>query len=431
MGDELRHAFTLAHRWVGLAIAAFLVVSGGTGAIIAWEHELDELLNPHLFLVSTPGNALPPTDLARMIEAREPRARVIYVPFVDEPGHARVYRVEGRRDLLSGKRFQLGYSEVFIDPATGAELGRRQWGQTWPVTRETLIPFLYVLHYSLHLPAFWGISEWGFWLMGAVAMAWCLDCFVGFYLTLPLKKRVRTHRGSVEHQLTKSWWDRWKPAWKIKRSGSTYRKTFDTHRALGLWTWGMLFILAFTGVSLNLYREIFLPVVTTVATVTPTPYETRKPQAANLQDPEISFAKAAELGAAEVSRRGWDLQVGGIRYAGEIALYEVRLFRDGKERLAGVRHTILYIDAHDGRLVADRQPWSGTSADIFIQAQLPLHSGSIIGLPGRILISVMGLVVAGLSVTGVIIWSRKFTARKFQASDASRAAVGHQPPREI
>ncbi len=35
------------------------------------------------------------------------------------------------------------------------------------------------------------------------------------------------------------------------------------------------------------------------------------------------------------------------------------------------------------------------------------HSGRILGLPGRILISLMGLVVAILSVTGVVIWARK------------------------
>ncbi|MNO08416.1 hypothetical protein D3C81_2310440 [compost metagenome] len=46
-----------------------------------------------------------------------------------------------------------------------------------------------------------------------------------------------------------------------------------------------------------------------------------------------------------------------------------------------------------------------------MQAQLPLHSGRILGLPGRILISAMGLVIAMLSVTGVIIWWRKRAAR--------------------
>jgi uncharacterized iron-regulated membrane protein len=70
-------------------------------------------------------------------------------------------------------------------------------------------------------------------------------------------------------------------------------------------------------------------------------------------------------------------------------------------------------------LLGDRQPWKGTAADLFVQAQFPLHSGRILGLPGRILISAMGLVVAILSVTGVVIWARKRRARL--AREASTA----------
>ena len=65
-----------------------------------------------------------------------------------------------------------------------------------------------------------------------------------------------------------------------------------------------------------------------------------------------------------------------------------------------------------GALLGERQPWKGTAADIFVQAQFPLHSGRILGLPGRILISFMGVVVAMLSVTGVIIWWRKRASRR-------------------
>ena len=60
-------------------------------------------------------------------------------------------------------------------------------------------------------------------------------------------------------------------------------------------------------------------------------------------------------------------------------------------------------------------PWQGTAADIFVQAQFPLHSGRILGLPGRILISAMGIVVAALSVTGIVIWARKRRARLLAA----------------
>ena len=74
----------------------------------------------------------------------------------------------------------------------------------------------------------------------------------------------------------------------------------------------------------------------------------------------------------------------------------------------------------DGRLLGDRQPWRGTAADVFVQAQFPVHSGRILGLPGRIIISAMGLVVAALSVTGVVIWYRKRRARSPLAARRKR-----------
>ena len=75
-------------------------------------------------------------------------------------------------------------------------------------------------------------------------------------------------------------------------------------------------------------------------------------------------------------------------------------------------HKALYFDGHSGEHLGSFVPWQGTAADLFVQAQFPLHSGRILGLPGRILISVMGVLVAMLSITGVIIWWRKSRARE-------------------
>jgi uncharacterized iron-regulated membrane protein len=41
------------HRWFGLAIALFLFVAGLTGAVIAWDHELDAALNPVFFVAKS------------------------------------------------------------------------------------------------------------------------------------------------------------------------------------------------------------------------------------------------------------------------------------------------------------------------------------------------------------------------------------------
>src|SRR3546814_17840536 len=83
----------------------------------------------------------------------------------------------------------------------------------------------------------------------------------------------------------------------------------------------------------------------------------------------------------------------------------------------------MYFDGKDGRYLGEYLPWKGTAADIFAQLQFPLHSGRVLGLTGRIIMSLMGLVVAALSITGIVIWARKRRARLHSA----RKALGNSP----
>jgi uncharacterized iron-regulated membrane protein len=58
-----------------------------------------------------------------------------------------------------------------------------------------------------------------------------------------------------------------------------------------------------------------------------------------------------------------------------------------------------------------------------MQAQFPLHSGRIIGMPGRILVSLLGLVVAMLSLTGVVIWAKKRRSRVLSKQSSRNRGV--------
>jgi uncharacterized iron-regulated membrane protein len=417
----MRTFWTAIHRYAGLLTAAFLFVSGLTGAIISWDHELDDLLNPHLMEAHTPGAAQPSLLLARQVEARYPEIRVSYIPLHVEAGESLALGVSPRYDPVTRALTEPGFNQVFVDPVSGQELGKREWGAVWPITQETFVSFLYRLHYTLHIPELWGIDRWGIWLMGVIAMVWMVDSFVGFYLTLPARRRkaaLAFDAGTDKAPAAKAWWQRWQPAWKVRWRGGTAKLNFDLHRAFSLWTWGLLFILAFTAFSLNLYQEIFYPVISKVSQVTPTPFDTRTmADKQNLIEPKLPMDAAVAQAGAEGLRRGWQDPVGGIYYSQEYGIYIVSFFQPGGDHgSGGVGPALLYYDGVDARLLGERQPWKGTAADIFVQAQFPLHSGRILGLPGRILISFMGVVVAMLSVTGVIIWWRKRASRKVAAT---------------
>ena len=424
----MRSAFVLIHRWAGLFIAVFLFIAGLTGAVISWDHELDEWLNPHLF--EAPANAgkppLPPLELLAKVEAADPRAKVTFLPLHAEEGHNTSIGVQPRVDPKSGELYPLDYNQAFVDPATGNIQGKRFWGAI-SLDTENLLPFLYKLHYSLHIPTFANIDRWGVWFMGIVGIVWLFDCFVGFYLTLPTRARRGTSLGaaavsdavfddSAPASGRRSWWQRWKPAWQIKRGASSYRLNLDLHRAFGLWLWAMLFIIAFTSMSMNLGNEVMRPILNTISSLTPDAFDDRAPTPLNKPIvADVSFASAIDIARAEALRRGWTEPPGGAFYGQQHGLYAILFHAPGDDHGSAGLLKMLFIDGKSGGLVGGRVPWEGTAADVFMQLQFPLHSGRIAGIPGRILLSVMGLVVAMLSATGIYIWFKKRQVRTASA----------------
>ena len=408
---NLRAFFTLIHRWVGLTLALFLIVAGLTGAVTSWDHELDEWLNADIMETPGRGPLLEPLALAAAVEADDPRVQVSYITLALEEGHAASFFVRPLVNPATGQPFVLDYDDVFVDPVTAKITGRRD-SQAVSLSRRSLMPFLRTVHYSLHIPAFWGTDRWGYWLMGGVALLWLLDSFVALCLTTPRRLRIRSDAVPVQPSPS-SWWQRWKPSWLLRWKAGGYKLNFDLHRAGGLWVWGVIIVVAFTSFSLNLYREVFYPVMSLVSKTTPGPYETQTPAPlGSYVPPTIGFAQALRVATVEAVNRNYEYPPSGIYYGGDFAFYNVSFFDPADESGAmGMGLSNLYIDAKDGSVLGEYRPWQGTAADVFVQLQLPLHSGRLLGLPGRILMSFMGLMVAMLSVTGIVIWSRKRRSR--------------------
>lgn len=415
---SLRGAFVRLHRWVGLAIATFLVIAGLTGSAIAFYHELDEWLNPELFRVQSGGEPIPPLELAARIQSEEPTRRVSYVPLEVRPGHAAVLGLIGRFDDATRQLTDTNYYEVFVDPVTGERLGERQWGACC-FGRKQLMSFFYSVHYTLHLPQVWGMR-----ILGVVALVWLVDCFVGFYLTLPAKRR-RGAAGAMSDEASadrsRSFWQRWKPAWQVNLRANSYRINFDLHRATGLWLWAVLLVLAVSGVYLTLRYEVFRPAVALVTPISPDPFE--QPAADPLafsNAPAMSYAAIVTKATREAQERDWAKPF-DVFHSPDFGLYGVGF---GDHHVAGMGVPYLYFDAATGRVLNEIVPGEGTAGDVFMQSLFPPHSGRIAGWPGRILISLSGLAVAVLSVTGVVIWVKKRKGRRALAarSQEERAA---------
>lgn len=377
----LRAAILILHRYAGLMMAAFLFVASITGSLIAFSEELDVWLNPDLHRTNNVGKPLAIEELIAIVERHEPQGKVWRVILPRAPGQTAVLEIRPRKSA-EGRPAQLDNDEFYVDPVTGAILGQRLW-DVFRLDRRHFVPFLYRLHDRLHLP-----GRWGRWLLGGIALVWVVDCFAGFYLTLPRRRAFSA---------------RWRRAWLIVTRGGSYRFTFDLHRAGGLWLWIVLLMFAVSSVSLNLRNELFRPAVSAVLPVTANIFDQRE-RGTNPPEPRLSFSAVAARANAEAVRLGWPTRAETVAY---IAGYDVFAVRFRVQETFRDEWRWVHLDGQDGRFLEGEWLGRGKSGDIFVEVQFPLHSGRLLGLPGRILIAIAGLSVAALSVTGVLIWWKK------------------------
>lgn len=391
----MRRLLVTLHRWFGLGAALFLFVAGATGAVISWDHELDEWLNPALYQARSGAGAaapLPTEELVARIERADPRVRVSFMPLAVEPGHTFVAFVQPRPDPVSGRLHEPGYNQVALDPVTGEVQARREWGQV-SLTRENLLPFLYKLHYTMHIPDGWGI-QLGLWLMGLIAVVWVFDTLIALAISFPNPRQWR-----------RSFAFRW---------GGGHRLTFDLHRSGALWVYPLVLLLAVTSVGMNLREPVMRPVVSWFSELSPSPFASRTPAPPMAPvEPRLSLAQAVAAAQAVARERGISAPPGGAFLSTEFGVWGVGFYTpDNSHGDGGLGNPWIYVDSRTGAPAGADVPGTGSAGDIVMQSLFPLHSGRILGVPGRVLMSLMGVLVAVFSVTGVLIWVRKQRGRR-------------------
>lgn len=386
-----RPALAAMHRYAGLLMAGFLLVAGLTGSVLAWTDELEGVLMPAVFRVSPPTPGAMPLDpllLRGQMAARYPAAQVVYAPLSAPAGHSMVFYLRAAGDA------PLANDEVFVDPYTGAVLGQRLWGEIGQGLIN-LLPFVERLHHSLAL------GDTGLLVFGLVAIIWTVDCFVGAALTFPARLKKRPASG-------KPWLARWRPSWLVRRHGGSYKLVFDLHRAGGLWLWAMLLVFAWSGVAFNLYgayaavmNPFFAhqPAEEIVGRHQPTP------------DPHLSWEQARSQGRSLMSELARSqsftiLEENALAYEPGLGVYSYKV-RSSRDVRAHKGLTTIFFDAASGQLLASWLPTGTASGDTIRSWISALHMASMWGWPFKLFICAMGLAVAMLSVTGVLVWRRK------------------------
>jgi uncharacterized iron-regulated membrane protein len=435
-----RQLWVLVHRYAGLTMAFFLIVAGLTGSILAFDGELQEWLNPEASqtVAEQPQPMLDPFTLRERALALEPKARIDSLRLDRGPGDIFIAFLTPRADPATGQEYTLSDSVIRLDPYTGALIPNPPEAPEpdnpyWPITRQNFINLVFSLHFTLLL------GDLGVWLFGIAAVIWTLDCFVGFYLTLPVGRRRGSQGSSLslwervrvslkelnnmgkqaplpKGEGNKSFWQRWQVAWKVKWPSSMQRLNFDLHRAGGLWTWPLLFIFAWSSVELNLYDEVYSPVMNTLFDIPNLPNYPPPELSSPRLDPAIDFREAYATGKRLLAQLAHDkhvnvLEENALSYDPATGLYQYMFTSDwGLSGSLGM--SFVLIDGNTGALVTSTladEPTLGGEISDYLHF---LHRKMIWGRPWQIVNCSMGLVITMLSVTGVYLWWVKQRAAK-------------------
>lgn len=372
------------HRYLGLSIALAVVVAGVSGSILAFDPELDALLNPEFFRIDEVGEGtLSPAEIARRVEESDHRIWARYIPLSDSASKAIVVYVDPRTDPTTGQKFDVSYDEVFVNPVSGKVTGNRMWGQC--CERRNFVPFVFKLHNRLLMPS--GIGRP---IMGAIAIAWVLMTILGICLSIPARQPVV--RGLLSSLFP-------------RRGNAGKFSDLQLHRAAGLWFSVVFLVVALSGAAIALDHQLFRPLVGAVSSISPTVWEERGATATGeVIAARISFDDA--LAVAE--RHAESVRLGKV--ASEITYSDYRgMYRVGfGNRLqAGPGISEIYVDAQTGSVEGSAFAGRGTAGEVLNLAVQPLHSGRILGMPGRVIVFLSGIVVSALVWFGILIWLRK------------------------
>ncbi|OXL27039.1 PepSY domain-containing protein [Psychrobacter sp. DAB_AL32B] len=432
------------HRYTGLVMAAFLIMAGITGALLAFHDELDDVFNQRLAYVKpaqTP--VLSIATLHDKVISSYPEYSFSAFAVTVEPNRAVVFVVDkykGDVKVAPEPPFQ----EVYINPFTAEIMGTRDKNEwAW---RNTMYKVFW-LHRDLLL------GDIGKLILGIVALVWTLNCFIGFYLTFPRAVKNSSTSNKISTKKRASFFKRWLPAWKIRTKTNIFKLNYDVHQAFGLWLWIMLFVIAWSSVGFNL-QQVYKPVMQVVVGLEGKDGKGGKSKKADKTSAQIlpntmPVSVSSKIGADAINdvinkansieyvskqatiaaqKNGLSVQqLLGIRWVEEDKQWQMR-FKTNKDIGKKGGASSITVNAKTGsveRVNFGYQNASfGNKTDQWLSTLHMGHIGHGIGhLAYQIFLALIGLAVAVLSGTGVYLWWKGRQQRLKMSRDIKKSII--------
>ncbi|NIJ51623.1 PepSY-associated TM helix domain-containing protein [Dyadobacter arcticus] len=368
------------HLYLGLASGIIVFVISITGCILAFEQEIKAITQPYMFYEQPQqGTILPPSTLAAIAEKELPGKKA-----------------KGMLYDVPGKNAQVGfynlnpeyYYVVYLNPYDG------KVAKVWDENGD-FFHFILHGHYYLWLP-----ETIGQVVVASATLVFFVMMISGLVLWWPKNKSAAKQRFSIK----------WNAQWR--------RKNYDLHNVMGFYAMSIGIILALTGLVWGF--QWFSQGLYTL---------TGGEGSAVYYNPASDTTVVANSKPMQAVDHAWHtLQREYPQYASlnisfphlrSESIYSYVNFREGTYYQVDYN----YFDQHTLKKIKATGPYSGKYSEANFAQKLrrmnyDIHTGAILGLPGKMLMFFASLICASLPVTGTIIWwgRRKKSSKKTRKS---------------
>ncbi|GAO31682.1 PepSY-associated TM helix domain-containing protein [Geofilum rubicundum] len=372
------------HLWLGLFSGLILFVVSITGALSVFEQEIKDLMEPWRFVEAQDQSFAPPSQLLDTAARYVPGQAATGLTYEDKEGAAAVgfWSQEGANNV---------FSVVFLNPYT-AEFIRKDTH----FAEGTFDFFHFIMdgHRALWLP-----YEIGQPIVGIGSLIFLFLLLSGLIMWWP-----KSWRKSES-----------KRAFKIKWKGSFKRLNHDLHNVLGFYVLVFALVIVVTGLvwSFDWFGKAVYYMTSGGKSKTehvhPHSDVAHKHLANNDTIPAIdrAFYKAFEVEpnpqriymTPTLTEEDASIEIVFFKYQGKFYHHNTYFFD---------RYTLEPLRVENDRY--DEADFGHRLAEM----NYDLHTGRILGLPGKILAFLVSLILASLPVTGFLIWYQKQRKKKKQ-----------------
>ncbi|MDQ1096663.1 MULTISPECIES: PepSY-associated TM helix domain-containing protein [Chryseobacterium] len=364
------------HLWLGLTSGLIIVIMASTGCILAFEDELKQLIHPQRYFVDKTGSKkLPLSELCLRAEQALPESLTVKrVQISSDPSRTYVFRtLKMNNDAATFWGTYVYYYRIYIDPYSGKV-------QDVEDARKDFFEIVLNLHRRLLLG-----EKIGKTITGYATIVFTVLLLSGLVIWYPRKMSKAMLKGMFF----------------IKTSANWKRVNYDVHNVLGFYAIIPLLLICYSALIWN-FEDLDQWMEKTLNANAPQEKkaESKVPAGAfthqkNILD-LIGHKVLQDLHGKKSALISFPRTEKGTYYA-ELTI-DNRYYRN-------IHYTI---DQYSGDILKYQSYKDNLGSGSALRARnYDLHTGSILGTPGRLIYFLAAIIATSLPVTGFIIYLNK------------------------